>query len=96
VSEREKFYISAHYAQYVGGNLEDARKTYELWAQTYPHDEAPPNNLGVIYSILGQLDKNLAAMRQAFKLNPGSGLTYGNLVSRACSHYRRASMMKAK
>jgi tetratricopeptide (TPR) repeat protein/tRNA A-37 threonylcarbamoyl transferase component Bud32 len=81
VSEREKFYISAHYAQYIGGNLEDARKTYELWAQTYPHDEAPPNNLGVIYSILGQFDKNLGAMRQAFKLNPGSGLTYGNLVS---------------
>ncbi|MCU1300720.1 MAG: serine/threonine protein kinase with repeat [Candidatus Sulfotelmatobacter sp.] len=81
VSEREKFYITAHYDQFVGGNLEDARKTYELWAQTYPHDEAPPNNLGVIYSVLGQFDKNLTAMQQSFKINPGSGLTYGNLVS---------------
>jgi tetratricopeptide (TPR) repeat protein/tRNA A-37 threonylcarbamoyl transferase component Bud32 len=81
VSAREKFYIAAHYAQYVGGNLEDSRKIYELWSQTYPRDETPPNNLGVIYSTFGQFDKYLTALQQAFQFDPGSGLTYGNLIS---------------
>jgi tetratricopeptide (TPR) repeat protein len=35
VSEREKLYIDSHYEQLVMGNLDAARKTYELWAQTY-------------------------------------------------------------
>ena len=50
VSEREKFYIASHYENFVTGNLEAARKTYELWAQTYPRDDIPPGNLGVIYT----------------------------------------------
>ena len=41
VSEREKFYIVSHYELFVTGNLEEARKTYELWAQTYPRDYIP-------------------------------------------------------
>ena len=61
VSEREKFYIVSHYEHYVTGNLEAARKTYELWAQTYPRDDIPPNNLGAIYAALGDYDKALAA-----------------------------------
>ena len=61
VSEREKFYIVSHYEAFVTGNLEAARKTYELWAQTYPRDDVPPGNLGVIYLNLGDYDKALAA-----------------------------------
>src|SRR5271169_6715795 len=41
VSEREKFYIVSHYEHFVTGNLEAARKAYELWAQTYPRDGTP-------------------------------------------------------
>jgi tetratricopeptide (TPR) repeat protein len=59
VSEREKFYIASHYEDNVTGNLEAARKTYELWAQTYPRDDIPPNNLGQIYSELGDHDKKI-------------------------------------
>ena len=55
VSEREKFYIVSHYEHFVTGNLEAARKTYELWAQTYPRDDGPPNNLAVIYGSSGRL-----------------------------------------
>jgi eukaryotic-like serine/threonine-protein kinase len=81
VSEREKFYITSHYEDYVTGNLEAARKAYELWAQTYPHDAIPPGNLSAIYGALGDYDKALAANQEALKLSPGSGVGYTNLVN---------------
>ena len=80
VSEREKLYIASHYENYVTGNLEAARKTYELWAQTYPRDDIPPGNLGAIYGQLGDYDKALAAAQEAFKLDPGGGIAYANLI----------------
>ncbi len=81
VSERERFYIDTHYEQFVNGNVEAARKAYELWAQTYPRDSVPPTNLNVIYLNLGEYEKSLAADQTSLKLNPASGLSYGNLVA---------------
>jgi serine/threonine protein kinase/tetratricopeptide (TPR) repeat protein len=81
VSEREKLYIASHYEHQALGDLEAARKTYELWAQTYPRDSAPIGNLGVIYQTLGEYDKQLAANQEALKLSPGSGLANANLVA---------------
>jgi eukaryotic-like serine/threonine-protein kinase len=81
VSEREKLYITSHYEDYVTGNIEAARKAYELWAQTYPRDAIPPGNLASIYIALGDYDKSLAAAQEALKLDPGSGLSYTNLVN---------------
>jgi serine/threonine protein kinase/tetratricopeptide (TPR) repeat protein len=80
VSDREKFYIESHYHHYVTGNLEDVRKVYELWAQTYPRDLVPPANLGVVYQSLGQYDKALQEFRVALRIAPQDALTYGNLV----------------
>ena len=80
VSEREKFYIESHYEHFVTGDLEATRKIYELWEQTYPRDPIPPYNLGVIYLVLGQLDKGLAAQQQELKLAPGSSVDYANLA----------------
>jgi eukaryotic-like serine/threonine-protein kinase len=81
VSEREKLYIVSHYEHFVTGNLEAARKAYELWAQTYPRDDGPQVNLSAIYGVLGDYNKGLAASQEALKINPGSGLSYGNLVT---------------
>jgi serine/threonine protein kinase/Flp pilus assembly protein TadD len=80
VSEREKLYITSHYQQYVTGNLEAARQTYELWTQIYPRDALPANNLGGIYLIEGEYDKALASGHKTLQLDPGSGITYGILV----------------
>ena len=100
VSERERFYIDTHYEQYVNGNLEAARKAYELWAQTYPRDAVPPTNLNVAYLLLGDYEKSLAASQLALKLNPGSGLSYANLVAGYCNLNRfdeaRATAAEAK
>src|SRR5713226_2047087 len=81
VSDREKFYIASHYEHWVTGNLEAARKTYELWARTYPRDNNPLMNLGIIYNLLGDYDKALAQAQEAIKLDPRSGIDYGNLVA---------------
>jgi tetratricopeptide (TPR) repeat protein len=73
VSDREKFYIASHYEHWVTGNLEAARKTYELWARTYPRDNNPLMNLGTIHILLGDYDKALAQAQEAMKLDPGIG-----------------------
>jgi serine/threonine protein kinase/Flp pilus assembly protein TadD len=78
VSDREKFYIASHYERWVTGNLEAARKTYELWARTYPRDNNPLMNLGIIYNLLGDYDKALAQAQEAMKLDPRS-VNYLNL-----------------
>jgi Flp pilus assembly protein TadD/predicted Ser/Thr protein kinase len=78
VSEREKFYIESHYYQFVTDDLEKARQVYELWAQTYPREHVPPNNLTYIYGALGQYEKALMEAREAFRLNQAS--SYGNLA----------------
>jgi len=80
VSEREKLYIASHYENFATGNLEAARKTYELWAQTYPRDDIPHVNLSSIYANLGDYEKALAATLASLKLSPGSGQLYANLV----------------
>jgi len=81
VSEREKFYIESNYYRVVSGDLEKARQTTELWAQTYPRDETPPTNLAALYDNLGQYDKALSESREALRLAPESDLSYSNLVS---------------
>lgn len=80
VSEREKFRISASYYLLVTGELEKAIQTYELWAQTYPHNSEPFGNLGVDYTYLGQYEKGIAASLEDLRLNPGSAAAYTNLV----------------
>jgi tetratricopeptide (TPR) repeat protein len=80
VSEREKFYISSHYDQFVIGDLEKAQQVYQTWVQTYPRDSVPPTNLGTIYGSLGEYDKALDAARRALELDPAGGLAYANLV----------------
>jgi serine/threonine protein kinase/Flp pilus assembly protein TadD len=80
VSDLEKFYIESHYYHFVTGDLEKARRAYELWAQTYPRDAEPKNELGIIYVTLGQYNLAIKQFREALRLDPGSGLGYANLV----------------
>jgi hypothetical protein len=80
VSEREKLYLVSHYQQLATGNLEEARSTYELWAQTYPRDAVPAGDLGVIYTELGDHERSLAAMQRCLQLDTGSLVAYDNLA----------------
>ena len=80
VSEAERFGIESRYQHFVTRNLEKARQAYQLWAQTYPHNYIPPNNLGVIFDSLGQFSKAVEEYSKAIRIEPSSGLTYANLV----------------
>ena len=80
VSEPERWYIESHYYENVTGNQENARKIYELWAQTYPRDFRPLPPLQGIYARLGQYDQSLAAARDALRLHPTSGMNHANVV----------------
>jgi len=79
VSELEKFYIESHYDEIVTGDMEKARRVYEVWAQTYPRDWTPPLDLSNIYMFYGQHDKALAEARESLRLAPNP-LGYGALV----------------
>jgi DNA-binding winged helix-turn-helix (wHTH) protein/tetratricopeptide (TPR) repeat protein len=80
VSERERLYITSHYENFVTGDLEAARQAYGMWAQIYPRDDVPYNNLGEIYLLLGALEKAIAAFQEAVELNPGIPLMRVNLI----------------
>ncbi len=79
VSEWEKFYIESHYYDFVTGDLEKARQTYELWQQIYPREQVPPNNLGELFTEVGQHEKALAGYKQALQ-NSTDSLGYANIV----------------
>ncbi|HEY1469099.1 MAG TPA: serine/threonine-protein kinase [Candidatus Acidoferrum sp.] len=79
VSERERYRISTTYYHAVTGELEKATEVYELWSKSYPRDDTPPLNLGVVYQQLGQYDKALVKTEEAQRLAPTT-TGYGNLA----------------
>jgi tetratricopeptide (TPR) repeat protein len=79
-SEREKLEISSFYETIVTGNLEAARTSYELFAQTYPRDEDPQVFLWVTYFALGDYDKAHLAAQKAVNLNSASSNNYVSLI----------------
>jgi tetratricopeptide (TPR) repeat protein len=81
VSQREKFLIEFNYHFLVTGNLGKARHTYELWAQTYPRDTAPPFNIAAMYMSLGQYEKALGKTREVLRRDPGNAANYATLVA---------------
>jgi eukaryotic-like serine/threonine-protein kinase len=79
VSERERYYIESHYEANVTGDLQKARTIYEAWQQSYPRDDVPPNNLGVIDGELGDYPQTLSESQVSFQMDSGA-LGYTNLI----------------
>jgi DNA-binding winged helix-turn-helix (wHTH) protein/tetratricopeptide (TPR) repeat protein len=71
VSEREKFYITAHYYLLIG-KREKVVETYEAYARLYPQDVLPQANLANEYNILGEYDKALDHALMALQIAPDS------------------------
>jgi eukaryotic-like serine/threonine-protein kinase len=87
VSEKEKFYIAAHYYSDFTQEVDKSIQTYELWTQTYPRDWIAYNNLADVASRSGLIDQALLAAQQTLRLNPNIWFAYG-VLSNA---YLRAS-----
>jgi len=84
-SDHEKLSIAAFYEYVVTGNLEAARRSYELLAHTYPHDESAQISLWLIDLAFGDYAKADAAAQRAFEINPDSSNNYVSLIY--CDQY---------
>jgi len=76
ISEREKFYIQAHYYEDATRESDKAIETYELWTKVYPHDWIPFNNLCNETTRIGDAEKAITAGQEALRLNPNHGFPY--------------------
>jgi serine/threonine protein kinase/tetratricopeptide (TPR) repeat protein len=80
-SERERFYISAHYFNELQLDVNKTIETYQQWINTYPRDNIPSDNLSLAYEAIGQYEKALAAANQAMTIDPKDPFSYQNLAS---------------
>ncbi len=76
-SDPEKFFIEYVYERDVTGNLDKARQTAELWAQTYPRD---PIALGLLGGYgtqgTGRYEETIDASRRALAVDPNEQFGY--------------------
>jgi eukaryotic-like serine/threonine-protein kinase len=79
-SEREKLYIMSHYYA-DSGQLDKGITALELYAQTYPRDSTPFNNLAVLYIQLGQFDNALTNAKRALEIDPDMVQAYGSAAT---------------
>jgi len=79
-SEREKFYIQAHYDDTVILDGEKASAVYAEWRQTYPRDTVPYDNAALTFGELGQHEKALDMASQAMRLDSKDAYSYANLA----------------
>lgn len=94
ISEREKFYIQAHYYYDVARETDKAIETFKLWGEVYPHDFGPFNSLSSAYVEIGQLEKAIEAGQRALRINPNHALPYASL-GRAYERATRFAEAKA-
>ena len=79
-SDNEKFFITASYEMQVTGNMEKARETCELWAQTYPREFTPHGLLsGIIYPTFANYEKVIEEAEASVALARGFTFGYLNL-----------------
>lgn len=78
-SERERFYIEAHYYDF-SGQMEKAKSTWELYHQTFPRDLFALDNLAGWYQYQGQFEKALALNQEEVRLNPDEPSNYSALA----------------
>ncbi len=79
-SDRERFFIATSYDLQVTGNLEKARRTGALWAQTYPRAREARAFLSVIDQDFGNYEKSAEDARQSIQADPDFPPAYFNLA----------------
>ncbi len=93
-SERERFYISAHYYDEVTQDVDKAIEIYQQWVQIYPRDTTPRDNLSLRYEVIGQQEKALASSSEAMRIDPKDAYAYQN-VATAYIHLNRFDEARA-
>ncbi|MEO7142844.1 MAG: hypothetical protein ABI165_05005, partial [Bryobacteraceae bacterium] len=81
-SDAERFFIEAMYDRNVTGNLEKARRTLELWAQTYPRQSDAHGLLaGFSTRGTGKYKQAIEESRKAIAIDPDHTFSYVNMAS---------------
>jgi len=75
-SERERFYILAHYYGEGTGEIAKQIEVYEQWNGTYRRDTVPLDNLALQYLRIGLPEKALSASSEALRLDPKDAYSY--------------------
>jgi eukaryotic-like serine/threonine-protein kinase len=81
VSEQEKRWITALYHDIVTGDSLQILEANRLWAEMYPRDRLPHDNLAGYYNMVGAFDKALQESSAAVRIAPRSASGYVNLAS---------------
>jgi len=71
-TEREKYYLTRSYHQFVTGDIEQAIETGKLQTKSYPEEWDTHNNLGLSYQALGQLEAAMDEFTEAVRLSKRS------------------------
>jgi DNA-binding winged helix-turn-helix (wHTH) protein/tetratricopeptide (TPR) repeat protein len=79
-NDRERLFIELNYEDGVAGDLEKTREICGLWAQTYPRDELPHNELAWTDQELGKYDDSIEEAEKAISLDPDFTPAYNNLA----------------
>jgi tetratricopeptide (TPR) repeat protein len=89
VSERERFALDAHYQAHVTGDLLEAERTCQRWANAHPSDVPPHTHLAAIHAARGRHPEALAETQAVLRLVPDDGAAATSLVAR----YRRLNRL---
>jgi DNA-binding winged helix-turn-helix (wHTH) protein/tetratricopeptide (TPR) repeat protein len=81
VSQKERFYISAHYYEGVTHELDKQNEIYELWKQIYPQDPVPYTNLGANFADIGNYEAAADNAAEAVRLAPNNAFPYAALAN---------------
>jgi serine/threonine protein kinase/tetratricopeptide (TPR) repeat protein len=82
VSDRERYFLDFNYERGVLGNLEKARQTCDLWAQSYPRDVMPRGFLsGSVLQSVGKFDRSEEEAKISIELDPDNAYGYHNLAN---------------
>jgi tetratricopeptide (TPR) repeat protein len=79
-SERERFYIEAHYQDGVTNDQEKALAVYTQWSQTYPRDSVPFDDASLASAALGRHEKALEFSSQGHRVDPQDAYAYANMA----------------
>jgi serine/threonine protein kinase/tetratricopeptide (TPR) repeat protein len=80
-TERERFYIQAHYYDQVTGEIDKTIETYEAWLRVYPRDSVALDNLALAYLTTGEFERILALCKQASQVDPRDTYSWEHMVT---------------
>jgi eukaryotic-like serine/threonine-protein kinase len=80
VTERERMYIEAQYANFQY-DLPKALEAYKLFAASYPRDAAAWNNLAIVYSEMGDLEQAAAGFEKTWEIAKWDNVAATNSAS---------------